>query len=130
MRNQLSKLGKVKAGLHATQALFIFIAWALTIAVLTRDGGIGGQTWFYFVLVGHEMVLEVDSDLVAVLHYRASTGLSGYGPDLPTSSTLRQCLRLRRCRHPLRDPLVQRFRSCRCLELSRPQQGQGGQQGK
>ncbi|QIW99396.1 hypothetical protein AMS68_004914 [Peltaster fructicola] len=50
MRKPLDKLGKIKAGLHVVQALFIFIAWALTIAVLTRDGGIGGSTWFYFTL--------------------------------------------------------------------------------
>lgn len=97
MRNRLNKLGKVKAGLHATQALFIFIAWALTIAVLTRNGGTGGQTWFFFILVGHQMVPENKADLIAVLPHRTSTGLSGYGPDLPTSSALRQCLCLRWC---------------------------------
>lgn len=44
-------LQKAKAVGHALQALFIFIGGCLTLAVLTQDGGEGGQTGYYFALV-------------------------------------------------------------------------------
>lgn len=60
MKNELDKLGKIKQAIHAVQAVFIFMAWALSLAVLTKDGQDGGQTGFYFGLVSMK-VLSVDS---------------------------------------------------------------------
>jgi len=41
---------KIKTGVHATQALALFIAWAITIAVLTGSGSTDGRVGFYFAL--------------------------------------------------------------------------------
>lgn len=45
-----SYIQKVKVGLHFAQAIFIFVAGCLTIAVMTR-GNIGGPTKYYFAMV-------------------------------------------------------------------------------
>ncbi|KAI5302852.1 hypothetical protein KEM56_000280 [Ascosphaera pollenicola] len=53
MKN-LSSLGgastRTKAIVHACQGFVIFIAWAMTIAVFTRDGSTDGRTAYYFAL--------------------------------------------------------------------------------
>ncbi|KAK2805560.1 hypothetical protein FQN50_006187 [Emmonsiellopsis sp. PD_5] len=41
---------RVKTLLHAFQAFVIFLAWAFTIAVFTRDGATDGRTAWYFAL--------------------------------------------------------------------------------
>jgi hypothetical protein len=45
-----SYIQKCKIGLHFLQALFIFVAGCLTIAVMTR-GEIGGASKYYFAMV-------------------------------------------------------------------------------
>lgn len=41
---------KGKSYIHGLQGLIIFLAWALTIAVFTKDGKTDGRTKYYFVL--------------------------------------------------------------------------------
>ncbi|KAK2766075.1 hypothetical protein FQN54_007590 [Arachnomyces sp. PD_36] len=43
-------LGRIKTILHAVQAFVIFLAWAFTIAVFTREGATDGRTGWYFGL--------------------------------------------------------------------------------
>lgn len=43
--------GRTKNLIHGVQALAIFLAWALTIAVFTKGGGIDGRSAWYFALV-------------------------------------------------------------------------------
>lgn len=45
---------KAKAGAHLGQALLIFIGGCLALAVLTMDGGTGGEIGYFFGLVGRE----------------------------------------------------------------------------
>lgn len=52
MRIEQSYFQKAKTLFHTFQALFTFIAGCLTLAVLTKEGGHGGQVGFYFALVG------------------------------------------------------------------------------
>lgn len=49
-----TKTQRIKASIHCLQALLIFVAGCLTLAVMTKDGGFGGQTGFYFALVSAE----------------------------------------------------------------------------
>ncbi|KAL4920708.1 hypothetical protein BDW62DRAFT_176077 [Aspergillus aurantiobrunneus] len=42
--------GRTKNLLHGLQGFLIFLAWALTIAVFTKGGGIDGRTAWYFAL--------------------------------------------------------------------------------
>ena len=42
---------RVKNVIHALQALSIFVAWAITIAILTKTGKVDGRVWYYFALV-------------------------------------------------------------------------------
>jgi hypothetical protein len=48
-----SYIQKCKVGLHALQAVFIFVAGCLTISVMTK-GDIGGATRYYFAMVSTE----------------------------------------------------------------------------
>ncbi|RVX69307.1 hypothetical protein B0A52_06901 [Exophiala mesophila] len=50
MRLQLDQFGKLKNHIHAVQAVFLFLAWVLTIAVLTREGRSDGRVGWYFGL--------------------------------------------------------------------------------
>ncbi|KAJ5378677.1 hypothetical protein N7509_011796 [Penicillium cosmopolitanum] len=43
-------LGRTKNLLHFTQALIIFVAWAMTIAIWTKGDGIDGRTVWYWIL--------------------------------------------------------------------------------
>lgn len=51
MRLQLDHFGKVKNFIHIGQAAILFLAWVLTIALLTRDGTTDGRVGWYFGLV-------------------------------------------------------------------------------
>jgi hypothetical protein len=42
---------RTKGILHAVQGFVIFLGWALTIAVFTRDGPNDGRTAWYFAMV-------------------------------------------------------------------------------
>ncbi|KAF2208525.1 hypothetical protein CERZMDRAFT_8746, partial [Cercospora zeae-maydis SCOH1-5] len=50
MRIPQTKLQRVKAGTHLFQSVLVFVAGCLTLAVMTKSGGYGGQTAFYFAL--------------------------------------------------------------------------------
>jgi hypothetical protein len=56
MRIPQTYIQKAKAGLHFAQAIFIFIGGCLALAVLTKDGGTGGQVGFYFALVSYTYI--------------------------------------------------------------------------
>ena len=44
-------LQRTKNGLHAFQAVTIFLAWAITIGIFTKSGTIDGRIDYFFVLV-------------------------------------------------------------------------------
>jgi hypothetical protein len=52
MRIPQSYVQKCKVVAHIFQAIFIFIALCITIAVFTMSGRTGGATKFYLALVG------------------------------------------------------------------------------
>ncbi|KAI9733504.1 MAG: hypothetical protein M1818_007252 [Claussenomyces sp. TS43310] len=43
-------LPKIKTGIHIAQAVFIFVAWCIMIAIFRSDAHIGGAAGFYFGL--------------------------------------------------------------------------------
>lgn len=51
MRIPQTPMQKLQAGLHIAQAVLIFTTACLTLAVLTKSGGIGGEVWYMFGLV-------------------------------------------------------------------------------
>lgn len=50
--------GKMKNVLHGSQAVLIFLAWVLTIAVWTKGDGIDGRTAWYWALVSFPYVFR------------------------------------------------------------------------
>ncbi|EMD92614.1 hypothetical protein COCC4DRAFT_130661 [Bipolaris maydis ATCC 48331] len=50
MRIPQSYIQKCKVVAHCFQAVFVFVAACLTIAVMTKDGDIGGATRYFFVM--------------------------------------------------------------------------------
>ncbi|KKK15026.1 hypothetical protein ARAM_004664 [Aspergillus rambellii] len=50
MRRPSFNPGRTKNAIHGLQAFIIFLAWALTIAVFTKSGGIDGRSGWYFGL--------------------------------------------------------------------------------
>jgi hypothetical protein len=53
MRIPQSYIQKCKVVAHVFQAIFVFIAACLTIAVMTKDGDIGGPTRYFFAMVSN-----------------------------------------------------------------------------
>lgn len=51
MRLPSASPARVKTLIHGFQAVLIFFAWALTIAVFTRGDGIDGRSGWFFGLV-------------------------------------------------------------------------------
>lgn len=51
MRLQLDQHGKIKTYIHIAQTAVLFLAWVLTIALLTRSGTTDGRVGWYFGLV-------------------------------------------------------------------------------
>jgi translocation protein SEC72 len=51
MRLPSASPGRVKTLIHAAQAFLIFLAWAMTIAVFTKSGGIDGRSGWFFGVV-------------------------------------------------------------------------------
>jgi hypothetical protein len=66
MRIPQTQLQNIKAGLHAVQAFFIFIAGCLSLAVLTKAGGSSGATGYMFGLVRIKAP-QVESSLLTCL---------------------------------------------------------------
>ncbi|MCJ1256776.1 hypothetical protein MMC24_004600 [Lignoscripta atroalba] len=50
MRLPNAFVGRGKQVLHALQALLVFVAWAVTIAIFTQPDSTGSPTTFYFIL--------------------------------------------------------------------------------
>ena len=53
---------RVKNVIHAVQALAIFVAWAIIIAILTKEGKLDARVWYYFALVRHLEVIPFHRD--------------------------------------------------------------------
>jgi translocation protein SEC72 len=51
MKLDLDSFGQIKNYVHIFQAVVLFIAWAMTIAIFTRDGQNDGRVGWYFGLV-------------------------------------------------------------------------------
>lgn len=51
MKLQLDAFGQYKNYIHMFQGVVLFLAWALTITVLTRPGDTDGRVGWYFGLV-------------------------------------------------------------------------------
>lgn len=51
--------GRMKNIVHGVQAVLIFLAWALTIAVWTKGDGIDGRTAWYWALVSFSSILPI-----------------------------------------------------------------------
>ena len=51
MRIPQSYIQKCKVVAHVFQAIFVFIAACLTIAVMTKDGPVEGPTKYFFAMV-------------------------------------------------------------------------------
>lgn len=54
---QLANPGRIKNLIHGVQAVAIFFAWALTIAVFTNGAGIDGREAWYWALVSSDRQL-------------------------------------------------------------------------
>ena len=87
---------RAKNVIHAIQALAIFVAWAMIIALLTKGGKLDGRIWYYFALVGSfPSIISQDgnADPAAVLVLHTCPSLSNRFPSFPTDTPLFQCLR-------------------------------------
>lgn len=51
MRVQQSKIQKGKTAAHTLQAILIFVAGCITLAIFTKDGTTDGRTKYFFALV-------------------------------------------------------------------------------
>jgi hypothetical protein len=51
MRIPQSYIQKCKVVAHVFQAVFVFVAFCLTITVMTKGGDIGGPTKYFFAMV-------------------------------------------------------------------------------
>lgn len=103
---------RVKNVIHAVQALAIFVAWAITIAILTKRGRTDGRLRYYFALVSNleGAVLprrKANSSAVLVLH--TCSHLPDRFPRLPKDTALFQCLRPRGYRYRLHHILARRL---------------------
>lgn len=92
-------LGRTKNIIHFVQAFIIFIAWALTIAIWTKKGGIDGRTGWYWGLVSDSCFNPRRAVLTRTTVLVEYPGLSvpGRSTHVAPSPSLRQRLRLRKC---------------------------------
>ena len=105
---------RVKNVLHAIQALAIFVAWIMTIAILTKGGRLDGRVWYCFALVNsfHECIPpKRQADAPAVLVLPTCSHLPDGFPCFPTDTPVFQCLPPRSYRHRLYHILA----CCLCL---------------
>lgn len=51
-RLELTKLQKIKIGVHVVQALWMFVALCLLIAMFAQKGKSDGRAFWYITLVG------------------------------------------------------------------------------
>ena len=111
-------LQKIKTGLYSLIAICVFLGWALTIAVFTKDGPVGGATRYYFFMVSTSInFLETDSDYAVDLDIHTSVYLLSCHTSLPSSTALRQSVLVRYRRCPLYDSMA--CRVCCCCSLDK-----------
>ena len=105
---------RTKNAIHAIQAIAIFVAWALTIAILTKNGKLDGRIWYYFALVSNYKGISLrncQANAPAVLVLHTCPHLPGGFPFVPTDTPLFQCLCPRCRRHCLYHILA----CCLCM---------------
>ena len=98
MRLQLDQFGKLKNHIHAVQAVFLFLAWVLTIAVLTREGRSDGRVGWYFGLVGGgggPTSIDTSTDTILVLLDNPDPSVPRNGTHVVSSTKI--CQRVRFC---------------------------------
>jgi len=119
MQLPTERLQSIKNVIHGVQGFVIFVAWALTIAVFIKSGNTDGRTKYFFALVRssslsrsslsplryYRMVRLIDIVTIVFLHHTLPHLPSGCA-GLQSYQTIRQPLRFRRRRHPLRNPLA------------------------
>lgn len=113
---------RTKNGIHAIQALAIFVAWAMIIALLTKGGKLDGRIWYYFALVGNvewtvSLRREANASSVLVLH--TCSHLPDSFPSFSTDTPLLQSLRPHRHRYFLHHTLARRLCLPDCLGRTR-----------
>lgn len=89
---------RAKNVLHAIQALAIFIAWALTIAILSKAGKSDGRVWYCFALVGNSQGTHFPkqvANLTVVLVLHTCSHLPDGFSCFSTHTPLFECLRPR-----------------------------------
>lgn len=98
-------LTRSKTGFHAAQALLIFIAWALTLAVLIQAGNTDGRTKWFFTMVCISawsgcpfMSVRLTAGDTVLAEY-SSTNLPDSGTGMATRTEVWEplCLRCPRC---------------------------------
>lgn len=135
MRVPQSYIQKCKVVAHSFQAIVVFIAFVLTIAVMTKDGEVGGPTKYFFALVRSrtlpgttqvhtsavrmwvDLLQDLEADLSAVLPLNTRNHLPRHGPHVVPRPTLRKrlCLPCRRC--AIYNTLVRSLHCSRHVEL-------------
>jgi hypothetical protein len=133
MRIPQSYVQKCKVVAHIFQAIFVFVAACLTIAVMTKDGDIGGPTKYFFAMVRLSLYPNSCSDIICAVRYQqmdvesqANTttvfpihtrnNIPHHGSSMVARPTLRICLRFSGCRRRLHHPLVCRLHRSRYME--------------
>ena len=84
-------LFKIKTALYSVAAICVFLGWALTIAVFTQGGQVGGATKYYFFMVGRPSFFWEAFNLTFLIDLDINTGLrirSGH-TTLPSYTKLR-----------------------------------------
>jgi len=116
MRLPLDQFGKIKNFIHVAQAVILFLAWVLTIAIFTRDGTTDGRVGWYFGLVRAVRLLMLTSAnaSIPVLAHNPHPDLLSYGAHVVPREAVLERLCLCLSRRPVRDPVAQRLGS-RCL---------------
>lgn len=120
LRMPATSPARIKNLIHGFQAVLIFFAWVLTIAVFTKSGGIDGRTGWYFGVVSrlpdnHLLAPYTLANWDPVLALHPRSYLSRRCADIPPRSPIRQCLRIRYCRRIDDYLMVQWLGSCRLV---------------
>lgn len=101
---------RVKNAIHAVQALIIFIAWAIAIALFTQKARKDGRVYYYFALVHSPPSRETLSShkliKAIVLGFHSCSHLPDRHTRLLPHKTFLQSLRSRHRRRPVPNSLV------------------------
>jgi hypothetical protein len=104
MRLETSKLQKIKMALHSVQAILVFIAACLTIAVLSKSKKTDGRIGWFFAMVRTMMRSSSRRAQLTdpVLPHHSGLDLPGCRSHVVALAKIRQSLRLRCHRCPIR----------------------------